>query len=72
MFLNDVSKKTQESRAEKIPDMFNARREGKIAHMIMDKLTIYDRHVSPTLEGHLMMPMLLNTTILSMLMTKFL
>ena len=44
MFLNDFSKKTLERRAEKIPDMLNARREGKIAYMIMDKLIIHDRH----------------------------
>ena len=44
MFLNDFLKKTLEHCAEKIPDMLNARRGGKIANMIIDKLIIHDRH----------------------------
>ena len=43
MFLHDFSKGTLERRQELIPEMLEARKQGKIAYMVMDKLIIHDR-----------------------------
>ena len=43
MFLDDLSKRTLERRQELIPEMLEARKQGKIAYMVMDKLIIHDR-----------------------------
>ena len=43
MFLHDLSKRTLERRQELIPEMLEARKQGKIAYMVMDKLIIHDR-----------------------------
>ena len=42
-FLNDYAKRTLERRAERIPKMLEARRNGKTAFMVMDKVIIYDK-----------------------------
>ena len=38
-----ISERTLERTAERIPKMLEARRNGKTAFMIMDKVIIYDR-----------------------------
>ena len=38
MFLHDLSKRTLKRRQELIPEMLEARKQGKIAYMAMDKL----------------------------------
>ena len=43
MFLHDLSKRTLERRQELIPEMLEARKQGKIGCMVMDKLIIHDR-----------------------------
>ena len=43
MFLHDLSKRTLERRQELIPEMLEARMQGKIAYMVMNKLIIHDR-----------------------------
>ena len=43
MFLHDLSKRTLERRQKLIPEMLQARKQGKIAYMVMDKLIIHDR-----------------------------
>ena len=42
-FLNDYAKRTLERRAERIPKMLEAHRNGKTAFMVMDKVIIYDK-----------------------------
>ena len=42
-FLNDFSSRTLERRADKIPQLIEARQQGKIAYFIMDKLIIKNR-----------------------------
>ena len=42
-FLHDLSKRTLERRQELIPEMLEARKQGKIGYMVMDKLIIHDR-----------------------------
>ena len=42
-FLNDFSKRTLERRASHIPEMLEAREQGKVAYMIMDRLIIRDK-----------------------------
>ena len=42
-FLNDYAKRTLERRAERIPKMLEACRNGKTAFMVMDKVIIYDK-----------------------------
>ena len=42
-FMADFSRRTFKIRASKIPEMLEARKEGKAAFMVMDKLIIYDR-----------------------------
>ena len=39
MFLHDLSKRTLERRQELIPEMLEARKQGKIAYMTMDKIS---------------------------------
>ena len=46
-FMGDFSRRTLERRASKIPEMLEARKEGKTAFMVMDKLIIYDRPLDP-------------------------
>ena len=43
MFLHNLSKRTLERRQELIPEMLEARKQGKIAYVVMDKLIIHDR-----------------------------
>ena len=43
MFLHDLSKRTLERRQELIPKMLEARKQGKIAYMVMDKLIIHNQ-----------------------------
>ena len=43
MFLHDLSKRTLERKQEPTPEMLEARKQGKIAYMVIDKLIIYDR-----------------------------
>ena len=45
--MGDFSRRTLERRASKIPEMLEARKEGKTAFMVMDKLIIYDRPLDP-------------------------
>ena len=45
--MGDFSRKTLERRASKIPEMLEARKEGKTAFMVMDKLIIYDKPPDP-------------------------
>ncbi|MCP4484159.1 MAG: hypothetical protein GY823_06295 [Flavobacteriaceae bacterium] len=42
-FLNDFSSRTLERRADKIPQLIEARKQGKIAYFVMDKLIIKNR-----------------------------
>ena len=42
-FLNDFSSRTLERCADKIPQLIEARQQGKIAYFIMDKLIIKNR-----------------------------
>ena len=46
-FMGDFSRRTLERRASKIPEMLEARKKGKTAFMVMDKLIIYDRPPDP-------------------------
>ena len=46
-FMGDFSTRTLERRASKIPEMLEARKEGKTAFMVMDKLIIYDGPPDP-------------------------
>ena len=46
-FMGDFSRRTLERRASMIPEMLEARKEGKTAFMVMDKLIIYDRPPDP-------------------------
>lgn len=46
-FLNDFSARTLERRADKIPQLIEARKQGKIAYFVMDKLIIKSRSSSP-------------------------
>ena len=41
--MGDFSKRTLERRRSKIPDMIEARRNGKKAFMVMDQLVIFDK-----------------------------
>ena len=41
LFLNDFLKRILDRRAEQIPQMLEARQEGKVAYMVMDKLVIH-------------------------------
>ena len=43
LFLNDVSMRILDRRAEQIPQMLKARQKGKVAYMVMDKLVIHAR-----------------------------
>ena len=42
-FMNDLTRRTLDRRAEKIPQMLEHRKNGKTAFMIMDKLIVYDQ-----------------------------
>ena len=44
-FLSDLARRTLglDCRAEKIPEMLQHKRNGKIAFMLMDKLIVYDK-----------------------------
>ena len=46
-FMGDFSQRTLERRLSKIPEMLEARKEGKTALMVMNKLIIYDRPPDP-------------------------
>ena len=46
-FMDDFAKRTLERRASKIPKMLEARKSGKTAFLIMDKLVVYDRPPDP-------------------------
>ena len=41
--LSDLARRTLDHRAEKIPEMLEHKRNGKIAFMLMDKLIVYDK-----------------------------
>ena len=41
--MGDFSKRTLERRRSKIPDMIEARHNGKTAFMVMDQLVIFDK-----------------------------
>ena len=43
VFMGDFSKRTLERRRSKIPDLIEARRNGKTAFMVMDQLVIFDK-----------------------------
>ena len=43
VFMGDFSKRTLERRRSKIPDILEARRNGKTAFMVMDYLVIFDK-----------------------------
>ena len=45
--MGDFSRRPLERRASKIPEMLEARKEGKTAFMVMDKLIIYDGPPDP-------------------------
>ena len=42
-FLSDLARRTLDGKTEKIPEMLEHRRNGKIAFMLMDKLIVYDK-----------------------------
>ena len=42
-FLSDLARRTLDCRAEKIPEMLEHKRNGKIPFMLMDKLIVYDK-----------------------------
>ena len=45
------AKRTLEKRADRIPEMLNARKQGKTAFFIMDKLIIKDRGRPPDFDA---------------------
>ena len=42
-FLSDLARRTLDCRAEKLPEMLEHKRNGKIAFMLMDKLIVYGK-----------------------------
>ena len=46
-FMDDFAKRTLDRRASKIPEMLEARKAGKTAFLVMDKLVVYDRSPDP-------------------------
>ena len=51
IFYPDYTKRTLEKRADRIPEMLNARKQGKTAFFIMDKLIIKDRGRPPDFDA---------------------
>ena len=41
--LSDLARRTLDCRAEKLPEMLEHKRNGKIAFMLKDKLIVYDK-----------------------------
>ena len=45
--MGDFAKRTLDRRASMIPDMLEARKQGKIAFLVMDQLITYDKKDRP-------------------------
>ena len=45
--MGDFAKRTLDRRASMIPDMLEARKQGKVAFLVMDQLITYDKKVRP-------------------------
>ena len=52
-FLSELARRTLDCRAEKIPEMLEHKRNGKIAFMLMDKLIVYDKPPDTQIEEEL-------------------
>ena len=50
-FLSDLARRILDCRAEKISEMLEHKRNGKIAFMLMDKLIVYDKRPDTDRRG---------------------